>query len=61
MAQVVEEVLVQEFIAHPAIERFNEPVLHGLARGDVVPLNVSVFLPFQDRIAGQLRAVAFWE
>lgn len=30
MAQVVEQVFVQQFIAQPAIEAFNEPVLHSL-------------------------------
>ena len=53
MAQTVEKVLVQEFIAHAAIERLNKAVLHRLAWGDVVPLDLAVFLPFQDRITGQ--------
>jgi hypothetical protein len=36
--------------AHPAIEAFDEPVLHWLAGCDVMPVYLPVFLPFQDRI-----------
>ena len=46
MAEVVEQVLIQAFVAHPAIEAFNKPVLHGLARCDVVPVNLAILLPF---------------
>ena len=37
MIEVVEDRLVQEFIAHPAVEGFTDSVLHGLARGNEVP------------------------
>jgi len=36
MAQVVEQMLVQTFISHPAIEAFHKPILHLFARCDVV-------------------------
>ena len=39
------------------VEAFNEAVLHGLAWGDVVPVNLACLLPLQDRIAGQLCPV----
>lgn len=29
-----EQCFVQEFVAHPAVERLTVPVLHGLAGGD---------------------------
>jgi hypothetical protein len=50
MAQVVEQVLVQTFIAHPPVEAFHKSVLYRPSRRDVVPVNLAVFLPFQDRI-----------
>ena len=57
MAQAVEQVLIQEFIAHSTVERFNEPVLHGSAGGDVVPRDLAIFLPFQNGVRGQLGPV----
>ncbi|SMP13848.1 hypothetical protein SAMN06265373_102606 [Shimia sagamensis] len=53
MAKVVKQMLVEAFIPHPAIERLHEAILHWLAWCNVVPLNVPVFLPFQDGITGQ--------
>ena len=50
MAQAVEQMLVQAFVAHAAIEAFHEPVLHRFARCDVVPVDLAIFLPFEDRI-----------
>ena len=45
MAQAVEQVFIEAFVAHPAIEAFHEPILHWLARRDVVPVNLPVLLP----------------
>lgn len=45
VTQAVEQVLVQTLIPHPAIDALDEPVLHWLARCDVVPINFAVFLP----------------
>ena len=61
MAQVVEEVLVQEFIAHSTVEAFNEAVLHGLAWSDVVPFDLAVIHELQDRVRGELGPIACWE
>lgn len=55
MAQNVEEALVQQFILHPSMVRFCEPVLHRLSRRDVMPCDLAILLPLQDRIARQLR------
>ena len=57
MAQPGEEVLVQAFVAEPAVEALHEAVLHGLARRDVVPLDMALLLPLQDGVRGQLGAV----
>lgn len=48
MAQAVEKMFVQAFVAQSAIEALDEPVLHRFAWSDVVPVNLAVFLPFQD-------------
>lgn len=58
MTQVVEEVLVQDFVKHSTVNAFSEAVLHWLAGGDVTPLDLPVLLPLQDHIAGQLWPVA---
>lgn len=52
-----EDRLVQELVPEPGIEALDEPVLIGLARRDVVPLDVAFLAPAQDRHAGQLSAV----
>jgi hypothetical protein len=53
MAQAVEQVFIDAFVAHPGTEAFHEPILHWLTRCDVVPVNLPVLLPFQGRFAGQ--------
>jgi hypothetical protein len=50
MAEAVEQMFVQAFVANPPVEALYEPVLHWLTRGDVVPVNLAVLLPLQDRI-----------
>ena len=52
-----EQMLVEAFVTQPPVERLDEPVLHRLARCDVVPFNTTVLLPGEDRIGGQLGAV----
>lgn len=52
-----EQRLVQAFVAQSADEAFGERVLLRLARGDVVPNNLSLLAPAQDRVAGQFGAV----
>lgn len=38
-------------------EAFHEAVLHWLARGNVVPLDLAALLPFQDGVRSQFRSV----
>ena len=57
MTEVVEQVFVQAFVTHPAVEAFDEPVLHWLAGRDVMPVNLAVLLPFQDRIGSQFGPI----
>src|SRR5947209_20130652 len=52
-----EQSLVQQFVAHAAVEGFDVPVLHGLARCDVVPIHGMVPGPGEDRVRGELGAV----
>lgn len=49
--------LLQQFVTHPAIESLYITVLHGPARGDVVPLYAMILCPFQHDICGQFDAV----
>lgn len=48
-------------IPEPRIEAIEEPVLVGLSRRDVVPLNIAFRRPVQDRQAGEFRSVAPWD
>src|SRR5690606_38353796 len=57
MVQVAEHGLVEQLIAHPTVEAFDETVLHRLARRDVVPFDPVLGTPLQDRVTGQFRAV----
>ena len=61
MGDVVEQRLVQKLVPHSAVGTFDEAVLHGLARCDVVPLNLVLCAPLQDRVRGQFGAVALRE
>ncbi len=58
MAQVIEQMRVQAFVPHAAIEAVDEPVLHWLARRDIVPIDFAIFVPFQDGVTGQFRPIA---
>jgi hypothetical protein len=65
IGKAVEQFLVEEFVAQRAIEALDEPVLLGLARIDVVPLDPVLAGPFQDRPTGKFGSVAcvfqkFW-
>jgi hypothetical protein len=57
MAQVVEQVFIQTFIPHSAVEAFDEAILHQFAGRDVMPINLAIFLPFQDRIRSQFGPI----
>jgi hypothetical protein len=43
-------VLVEALVTETAIEALDEAVLHGLAGGDVVPLDEAIFLPCEDGV-----------
>jgi len=57
MAVAPEQMLVQTFIPQPAVERFNEAVLHRFTRGDVVSLDAARLLPLKNGVRRQLGAV----
>ncbi len=57
MPVAVEQVLVEALIPETPVERFNEPILHWLARRDVVPFDAAILLPFEDGIRGEFCAV----
>ncbi len=52
-----EERFVQAFVAEPAVEAFNEAVLHWLAGRDIVPVHGSFLAPAQDRYTGEFGAI----
>ena len=57
MGEVAERRFVQELVPHPAIEAFDEGVLHRLSWRDIVPLDLVVGAPLQDRVRGQFRPI----
>lgn len=50
MAQAGEQVLVEALVPQAAVEALDEAVLHGFAGCDVVPFDLPVLLPRQDRV-----------
>src|SRR5215204_541800 len=59
--QRFEQRLIQQLVAQPAVEALDETVLLRLAGRDVVPADAGRIRPAQDRVRGQLGAVAHWE
>lgn len=57
MAQIGEQLLVQALVTQSAIGTFHEAVLHRLARGNVVQLDIAALMPSQDGVRRQFRAV----
>ena len=57
VGQAGEQRLIEQLVAHPSVEAFDEGVLGGLARRRVVPLDPALAAPFQHRVRGQLGAV----
>lgn len=51
------QMLIETLVPEPAVEALDEAILHRLARRDVVPLDAALLLPFEHRVAGQLRSV----
>ena len=61
MAKTQEQRLVQELVAHAAVEALAETVLHWLARGDVMPGDAFALAPGEDGVQGELGAVTHRE
>lgn len=55
MVEAEEQALVQELIAHPAVEALDITVLHRLSGRDVVPLDAMILRPA--RIAFEVNSV----
>ena len=58
LGQVVEDFLVEAFVAQTAVEALDVTVLLGFPGVDVVPFDLVVVRPFQDGLAGEIGAVA---
>lgn len=57
MGEIAEQCFVEKLIPHPAVEAFDKPILHRLTRRDIVPFDLVLDAPLQDRVRGQLRPV----
>ena len=57
LGEIGEQVLVEAFVAQPAVEQLDEAVLGRLSRRDVVPLDALVLLPAKDCPLRQFGAV----
>ena len=57
IGQAVEDLLVQAFVAQAAVEALDVAILLRLARINVVPLDLVVVRPLQDRLTGCRVAV----
>mgnify|MGYP003346125094 FL=1 len=55
--QAAEQMFVETFVTQAAVEGFDEAVLRRFPRRDVMPLDLALFLPAEDRMKCQLRAV----
>ena len=58
IAQCAKQRFIAAFIPRLAVEAFDESVLLWLARRDIVPINITLLNPFEDRNAVELGAVA---
>ena len=50
LSEIAEQVLVEAFVAQPAVEALDEAILHRFAGCDVVPFDVMLLLPAQDGV-----------
>ena len=50
LVEIEKQALVEKLVAHPAIEGFDVAVLHRLAGSNVVPFDLMLFAPMEDRI-----------
>ena len=56
IAQCAKQRFVEAFVSQFAVEAFYEAVLLGLARCDIVPINIILLNPLEDCHAGELSA-----
>lgn len=61
MGQIAEHGFIQQLVSHAAIDAFEKAVLHRLSRRDAAPCDLVLGTPAQDRVAGQLRPIAYLE
>ena len=57
IAQCAEQCLVQALIPKLAVETFDEAILLGFPRRDVMSINACILNPFKDRHAGEFGPV----
>src|SRR3954468_1212008 len=57
LLDVGEQVLVEALVTQSAVEALHEPILHRFAGRNVVPFDITLLLPGQDGVRGQLGAV----
>ena len=50
MPVAAEQVFVEALVTQSTVERFHEAILHGFARGDVVPFDAAILLPGKDGV-----------
>jgi len=55
--QAAEQVLIEAFVAEPAVEGFHDPVRLGLAQRDVVPRHPATVASFEHSAGGHLCTV----
>ena len=55
--QTVEDLLVEQLVAQAAVEAFDEGILLRFARIDIIPINIVIAGPLQDRTTGELGSV----
>jgi len=57
VVEAEEQSFVQQLIAHTTVEAFAEAVLHGLARRNIMPLDLAFGRPGEDGVRGEFRPV----
>ena len=57
MLEIVEDRLIEQFIAHAAIERLTNPVLHRLSRRDEMPRDAGALRPGEHGVGGEFGSV----
>jgi hypothetical protein len=58
LVQRGKQIAVQILNSELAVEALDKAVLHGLARGDVMPVNLGRISPVQNGITGKLGCIA---